>query len=409
MSNGEVSPVNLSVRERYQAGWGDDGHATATTMHARADGELVGADEDAVMAHVEACGACAGAEQDAREMRDAVSRMLGALEADPVPLVTTIEALRAKATLSPVRARACRVGIVFKVAGLAHVRERHLRTFLQIGAGTAFVAASAAYSISHIGFASIGHIGPTAPTHLDSAIAASLRGDGWERPGRSSTGHSPYTISGTVTFDDARHRAVRSAAVFVDGVNGVSITDANGHYVLRNLPPATRVVHVRAPGFAPVNVDVDLSGATRKTLNIAVREVLRTLGPMVTVSGGAKPTVSLRAMSCLLPVQRAGAGVPFFRALRNASGASGPLEFDIVGWPATGAVTRAKIIEEPAGTLAGSGVGGGNRIRFTMHRETNGWRGLVRERRGGAMRSEQVVLVAIGPSATCGAQRPAPR
>lgn len=296
MPRREPPIVSTAVRERYQAGWGEGGHATAETLNARVDGELTPADNEAVASHLDGCGTCLASQRDTGDLRLTVSRLLNALEAEPIATTTTVETLRRAPMTAPHPTRANATAV--SVAGLAHVGHRRFRTAVQLVGGAAVVLGGAAYSIAHVGVAA-----PPAPTmSLDSAIAMQRKGT---LPANAPSAvvkvvtHTPYVVTGTVHTLEPRVNGVpkmgiqqigiRNAVVYVDGRRGFVLTDDAGHFELGDVPKGATSIHIRALGFTPVTVPIDFSSDVTARVDVPLPREIRRLQPMM-----AAPAVKAR-------------------------------------------------------------------------------------------------------------------
>jgi hypothetical protein len=108
-----------------------------------------------------------------------------------------------------------------------------------------------------------------------------LASDSRVAPGDSAPQGSA-TLSGIVLTHDKR--PLEGAQVAVDGSTASVITDAQGAFRLSGLPAGTRMAEARALGYAPVRVQVDLSGSEAQTVSIVMPKQVATLDA-VTVYG----------------------------------------------------------------------------------------------------------------------------
>jgi hypothetical protein len=105
----------------------------------------------------------------------------------------------------------------------------------------------------------------------------------------------------TGTVRDPRGRPLRGARAFVWGTAAGTATNENGTFVLDALPSGTRTLEVRALGFEPRRVAVDLSGRRPATVEVRMAAPVTTLD-RVTVVG--KPSRNVRVLSEFLDRKR---------------------------------------------------------------------------------------------------------
>src|SRR4051812_33171732 len=86
--------MNSEDMPTVPAEW-SDGHVTEDTIYAWLDGQLSAADGVAIDAHVAACADCTELTREARGIKAATSRIVGALDAAPSGIVPAEDLSRA--------------------------------------------------------------------------------------------------------------------------------------------------------------------------------------------------------------------------------------------------------------------------------------------------------------------------
>jgi hypothetical protein len=76
---------------------------------------------------------------------------------------------------------------------------------------------------------------------------------------------------------DSTGRPLRDARVTVSGVSGEWSADAAGAFVVRGIPPGTRAIVVRAPGFVPERRLADFAARDSANLDVAISQLVTTL------------------------------------------------------------------------------------------------------------------------------------
>lgn len=122
---------------------------------------------------------------------------------------------------------------------------------------------------------------------LDAATAAGADSGAAGQPPASLVADGAR-LRGTVTGPDGRPLA--RAQVSVSGIGRSATTSAAGTFALDSLPTGTFGVDVRAIGFAPVRVAVDLARRRTATLAVAVRERATALSTVVVRGQRSRPS-----------------------------------------------------------------------------------------------------------------------
>ena len=108
------------------------------------------------------------------------------------------------------------------------------------------------------------------------ALAALLSGEAWAQTG---------TVTGTVT-DAGTLAPVSSAQVFIPGLQIGTLTQANGRYLLVNVPAGTHTVRAERIGYATVEQEVTVAADQAMEVNIMMAEDVLALDEIV-VTGTA--------------------------------------------------------------------------------------------------------------------------
>ena len=142
------------------------------------------------------------------------------------------------------------------------------------------------------------------------------------------------TITGTVT-DKADGKTIIGATVSIPDLRRGSITDANGHYSLENLPKGVYLVQVSYVGYATFNQRVDFTKTT--TLDIQLQASSIETGEVV-ITGVSKATEIKRD-----PVPMVAVGKTF---LDQRSAAGNVIDM-IANLPGVSAVTTGPNVSKP--------------------------------------------------------------
>ena len=105
----------------------------------------------------------------------------------------------------------------------------------------------------------------------------------------------PATVRGSVV--DSAGRPIAGALLSVDGTPGLVSTDAQGLFLLANLPPGARVVRVRAVGWKPVAFEIDLEPGAERTGKIALEHAVVQLPDLRTAGDSSEVTPAGRRMA----------------------------------------------------------------------------------------------------------------
>jgi len=96
------------------------------------------------------------------------------------------------------------------------------------------------------------------------------------------------TIAGTIKGFVREHKtklAVVGAAVFIEGTSLGAVSDTNGHYILKNVPPGKYDVEVHALGYLSTDEDVRVQNDSSVSLqNFSLKEKLITLNESVIIA-----------------------------------------------------------------------------------------------------------------------------
>lgn len=107
---------------------------------------------------------------------------------------------------------------------------------------------------------------PSAGAGRGTAVAQPLR-------------RGPASLMGRVV--NAAGAPVKGARVDVVGTAGAALTNENGEFAVSNLPSGTQVLVARQLGFAPVEVNVELSARAPKRVEILMKDPARVLQPVL--------------------------------------------------------------------------------------------------------------------------------
>jgi hypothetical protein len=168
-------------------------------------------------------------------------------------------------------------------SGTAHTESHALRA-TTVGAGwfaMCGVAADEYHLHAEHGRLHTGLLDVVVHPHEILRLSLLLGAEGSVAPGDSGPGGTA-TLSGIVLTHDKR--PLEGAQVAVDGSTASAITDAQGAFRLSGLPKGTRMAEARALGYAPVRVQVELSGSAAQTVSIVMSGQAATLDA-VTVYG----------------------------------------------------------------------------------------------------------------------------
>ncbi len=142
------------------------------------------------------------------------------------------------------------------------------------------------------------------------------------------------TLSGTIT-DKQDGKPIQGAAIFIPDLRKGVVTDANGKYVINNLPKGIYLVQVSFLGYATYNQKIDFSKLSSIDLQLQVSSL--EAGEVV-VTGVSKATESKRE-----PVPMVAAGKPYI----EQQAASGNIIDAIANLPGISAVTTGPNISKP--------------------------------------------------------------
>jgi hypothetical protein len=95
-------------------------------------------------------------------------------------------------------------------------------------------------------------------------------------------------LAGTVRAPDGR--PLRGARAFVWGTEGSATTDDRGAFALAGLPAGTRTLEVRAIGFEPRRVAVDLARGAAATADVRMAAAVPTLDRVVVMGKASRRT-----------------------------------------------------------------------------------------------------------------------
>jgi hypothetical protein len=130
---------------------------------------------------------------------------------------------------------------------------------LRIGSAATVVAAEGADTLA-------GAKRPSAGAGRGTAVAQPLR-------------RGPASLIGRVL--NAAGAPVKGARIDVEGTAGAALSNENGEFALGNLPSGTQVVIARQLGFAPVEMNVELSAKAPKRIDILMKDPARVLQPVM--------------------------------------------------------------------------------------------------------------------------------
>src|SRR6478672_4190486 len=90
-----------------------------------------------------------------------------------------------------------------------------------------------------------------------------------------------HSVSGRV--NDSKSLPLQGVSVTVKGTTRGTVTDADGHFVLNNVPDRATLV-VSFTGFTPQEVSV----GTKTTVNVALKEAVNALNDVVVIGYGTR-------------------------------------------------------------------------------------------------------------------------
>ncbi len=114
-------------------------------------------------------------------------------------------------------------------------------------------------------------------------IAIVERGKAFQKERPQSTS----SIYGKV-IDLKSGRALYGATVSLTGTSVRSTTDANGNYVLKDVPGGAYIIQAQSLGFAPTRVPVTIRGGADTTFALSLEQVTTTLSEIVTTATGTR-------------------------------------------------------------------------------------------------------------------------
>jgi TonB-linked SusC/RagA family outer membrane protein len=114
-----------------------------------------------------------------------------------------------------------------------------------------------------------------------AALVAALTAVGTNVAGAQATG----TIVGTVINAETR-APLAAAAVLVTGTQLSGNTNADGRFVIGDVPEGVRILHVRLLGFAPLEQPVTVNASDTAVVTVALRAVPYSMSPVVVTALG---------------------------------------------------------------------------------------------------------------------------
>src|SRR5688572_3458035 len=94
------------------------------------------------------------------------------------------------------------------------------------------------------------------------------------------------SIAGAV-IDEATRRPLASVQVFIPGTGLGALTNADGRYLLNNVPVGQRTLRAQMIGFTQVDQTVTVAAAGSATANFGLRQSAIALGEIVVTGLGA--------------------------------------------------------------------------------------------------------------------------
>jgi iron complex outermembrane recepter protein len=108
------------------------------------------------------------------------------------------------------------------------------------------------------------------------------------------------TLSGTVS-DNATGEKLPGAAVYIPDLKTGAITDAKGHYEIKNLPKSKFLVQAKLIGYTTITTIIDFSVTTEKNFSLSVSAIE---SPEVVITGSAFTSEHTQNSAPVVPVEK---------------------------------------------------------------------------------------------------------
>ena len=393
MSRREDEPMN-PPDEMYRVEWDADGHVSEESVHAWLDRQTGVNDTNAIELHVAACATCADAVAEARGLKVATSRIVGALDVAPAGIVPRDDVARTASRIVAMANAADKSALLRKQVAARPFWQN--RMVLRAAAAIVVVAGGSTLLMK----------GSGAPVFIRSVVladsSASLRAPLTD----PVSPMQPRAVAGTddSTRSNAKNRdeiAVPKKSAAIANREAVKARIAVTPPVALPAPAGSVAMEARAGSGA--SMAASSSGAIQPLLPRPFKAVAAGVAAAVADvmdSGKVRrdSTATPRPVCAWRIVGTRPGRAPVFRALLGALGTMGN-SFTVVGWPAPTDSVQALPVLQSANEVTVRIFKDRAQLEVRLMRAGVNWSGVADERRGTATRTDSIVLVPTGGAA----------